>query len=179
MFQKWIRFGLPALLGAAVTALVFLTISAAQVGTLGGQTLGNCEIEVRPKITPKLMVIWEDTLTATDATLTFEALPMKPDKVGMGDHEAGSDVLAKATRNDRVTFKWDRTLKTLALTVTNGTDTKNYANVPYEGRFDPLARSVPPVLEEVDRQSANPKLKRLRLTTQFRGLKVAWTIWDN
>lgn len=181
MFQKALRSGLPALLGSALTLLVLWISGARQVSdvtTLGGQQLGDCEVEVRPKSEPKLLVLWEESTTQMESTLVFDSYPMRAGKVAMGDHEAGSEVSTKALGNDRATFKWDRAKKSLTLTLTNGTDTKTITNVPYTGQYDALARATPPLVEEVDRQSANPKLKRLRITTEFRGLTVAWTIWD-
>jgi hypothetical protein len=184
MIRKSIRVGLPLALSIGLLALA-ASRSSAQVKVLGGQQLGNCEVEIRPKGAPKLMVYWEErqiqntttTPPTTDYELEFTVDTMMDDKIHMRDRNATAttDLPAKRDRQNIVKFKWNRSAGTMSASISNGVATPVTYTPTYEGTFDPLLLPTDPTYVNVDTGDANPDHDRIRVTGQFRGMTVAWT----
>jgi|GEM_PF-1832995 len=198
--RRWNSVALAALAGLVAGAWMW-----PQQTVLGGQNLLGCEIDVRSLQNVDFSMNltgtvyhdgnWKDTGDKEFGTEFTIQVP-KDGLVNLGDYLGASPVTTPAkdpsplerAKEYKVQLYWDEDGKAgpnplppgaYIRVLEDGVEVETPMGTRAGGSYDPLGVFHEPVVELVRTNDANPLKKRLRITVQNYGLKMAFTIADD
>jgi hypothetical protein len=112
------------------------------------------------------------------ATFEVRFFVPRPTAVFVGDHAADAKKLdLKNGHVHTLRFTYTEASETLSFALEDGAGNSiTVANYPYFGKFDDSKPVIQPLVEEVDTGIVNKE--KLRLTIGFKGLRSAFSLWD-